>query len=235
MWTNPDGNVPLSMIDRAYERAGLDSISYVPSHAEMNLTDWPTIEEMTQVPYIIPTWSFVRETPAFVTDDIKFACGTGSDQRPPGRKLAMVNHVLYQNRIRSGQRFPNVREELTNAATGMTGALLSHLDACYTAWGRRPNFVMVDFFDRGNVFLAQDIINGNQQANEKQKEKEKAMFAKEVEDGRKRAGITEDQVRNGQELVVFTFTRTTPPLVKETQGVVNAGRVEQEGGECSGV
>ncbi|RPB20516.1 hypothetical protein L211DRAFT_515483 [Terfezia boudieri ATCC MYA-4762] len=272
MWTNPGGNVPLSMIDRAYKRAGLDSISYVPPHTEMNLTDWPTMEELvlanrrvvtfidtvinqTEVPYILPTWSFVRETPAFVTDDHNFACGTGSDQSPPGQKLAMVNHVLYQDRVRSGQRFPNVQKaELTNAATGKSGALLNHLDTCYSSWNRRPNFVMVDFFDRGNVFLAQDVVNGlvphpagttpaslhksesdsvaNTQSpfitlsellKEQQKEKEEQAFKKEVEEGRKRAGITEDQVKNGQGLAVFTFTRTNPPLVEETQGVVNAG------------
>jgi len=271
MWTNPDGDTPLSLVDRAYKRAGLDSISYVPPHAEMNLTDWPTIEEMvlanrrvvtfmdnpideTQVPYIAPTWSLVGETPAMVMTDT-FTCGVGSDQSPPGQKLAVVNHLLYESKIRSGQRFPNVQKaELTNAATGEKGALLSHLDACYTSWGRRPNFALVDFFDRGNVFLVQDIINGlvphpagtvppslakspstdvtNTQSpfirlselqKERQKEKEKAAFKKEVEEGRKEAGITEEQVKNGQGLPVFTFTRAAPPVVEETQGVVNAG------------
>lgn len=280
MWTNPGGNVPLSMIDRAYERAGLDTISYVPPHAEMNLTDWPTIEEMvlanrrvvtfmdteidrTQVPYIVPTWGFTRETPAMVTDIHKFTCGTGSDQSLPGQKLAMMNHQLYQDRVHSGQKFPNVQgAELTNAATGQTGALLNHLDACYTLWDRKPNFIVVDFFDRGDVFLAQDIINGlaphpagstppslrkstsnnvaksqspfitlSELQKELQKEKESAVFEKEVEDGRKRAGITEDQMKKGEGLAVFTFTRVTPPVVEETQGVVNAGanRAERRG------
>ena len=270
MWTNPSDNVPLAMINKAYQRAGLNSISYAPPHAEMNLTDWPTMEEMVlanrrvvtfmdsginqaEVPYVIPMWSFVRETPAFVTSDEKFACGTGSNQSPPGQKLAMVNHVLYQDKVRSGQRFPNVQKAgLTNAATGKIGALLSHLDTCFTSWDRRPNFVMVDFFDRGNVFLAQDVVNGlaphpagstppslhksesdtitqspfitlSELQQEQEKEKEKEVFNKEVEDGRKRAGITEDQVKNGEGLAVFTFTRTTPPLVEETEGVANAG------------
>ncbi|KAF8454791.1 hypothetical protein BGX38DRAFT_1292060 [Terfezia claveryi] len=222
----------------------------------MNLTDWPTMEEMvlancrvvtfidtvinqTEVPYILPTWSFVRETPAFPTDDHNFASGTGSDQSHPGQKLAMVNHILYQDRVRSGQRFPNVQKaELTNAATGKSGALLNHLDTCYRCckWiGPTPSrHYPPHHYTRARVTAWRTrkvrlLLSELQK--EQQKEKENQVFKKEVEEGRKRAGITEDQLKNGQGLAVFTFTRTTPPLVEETQGVVNAGanRAERRG------
>lgn len=277
MWINPDGNTPLTMLDRVYRRVGLAGISYIAPHEEMLVSDWPTIEEMAlaerrvvtfldtladrkQIPYIHPLWSFIRETPSTVTDKDEFTCGTGRDQSPPGEKLALLNHYLYEDKTRHGQRFPDVSKVgQVNSASGSSGALLNHLDLCHTEWDRKPNFAMVDFFDRGDVFLAQDVVNGikshplkpggslelskdtslpseeqggqggskfitlTELEKERQREKEKEKFEDEVEDGRRKAGISGEDKGEGSKLPVFTFTRTVPEQVRETEGVINAG------------
>jgi hypothetical protein len=47
----------------------------------------------------------------------------------------------------------------TNAATG-AGSIGAQNDVCKSKWGRKPNIVLVDFFENGNVFVAEDTMNG---------------------------------------------------------------------------
>lgn len=47
----------------------------------------------------------------------------------------------------------------TNAATG-TGSIGAQAGLCTSIYGRVPNFVLVDFEDKGSIFVAQDALNG---------------------------------------------------------------------------
>lgn len=51
------------------------------------------------------------------------------------------------------------RANRTNAATG-NGSIGAQAALCESIYDRVPNFVLVDYFDKGDVFTAQDNLNG---------------------------------------------------------------------------
>jgi len=72
--------------------------------------------------------------------------------------MYIVNHFLDKAVL--GVDVPdNADDAKTNAATG-NGSIGAQADLCTRTYGRKPNFVLVDMFDRGNVFAAQDALNG---------------------------------------------------------------------------
>lgn len=74
--------------------------------------------------------------------------------------MYIVNHFLDLDVFDSGVLVPNnAKNYETNAATG-DGSITEQTDVCTTLWGKSPNFVLVDMFDRGNVFKAQRMLNG---------------------------------------------------------------------------
>lgn len=55
---------------------------------------------------------------------------------------------------------PNRRDaERTNALKGK-GSIGAQVDLCMGMHGRAPKGIMVDYFDKGEVFKAQDALNG---------------------------------------------------------------------------
>ena len=72
--------------------------------------------------------------------------------------MYIVNHFLDKEVL--GVDVPDDgADETTNAATG-TGSIGAQADLCASVYGRVPNFVLVDMFDRGDVFTAQAALNG---------------------------------------------------------------------------
>jgi hypothetical protein len=111
------------------------------------------------VPYILDEFSYFFETPYDTTDPTFPEC---SLDRPPGSspngKMYIVNHFLDINVF--GILIPNKAAiSKTNAATG-TGSIGAQANLCLSIWGRWPNFILVDFEDMGQVFQAQNTING---------------------------------------------------------------------------
>jgi len=72
--------------------------------------------------------------------------------------MYIVNHFLDED-ILSVHIPDDGADYTTNAATG-TGSIGAQADLCTGVYGRVPNFVLVDMFDRGDVFAAQDALNG---------------------------------------------------------------------------
>ncbi|KAI5796246.1 PLC-like phosphodiesterase [Peziza echinospora] len=258
----------------------LDTGANIPAAQQENAT------------YLLPASSFVVQTPPETTKPAEFGCGLGGSgaAAAAGQKLVLVNHLLYEEQVRRGGsgRYPNVTavgETNSGKTLGLNnvGSLLGHVSRCQkelfaaAAPTRKPNFAMVNFFDRGEVFAVQDVINGitaspvdlglpvtttggtNQQATapdgagavgvekfitldqltlERTKEKEREAFEKEVEAGRGGVvaiGGTGVGGAAGSDNLqgVFTFTRTSPPQIRETEGVVNAGAKEFGSGASS--
>jgi hypothetical protein len=72
--------------------------------------------------------------------------------------MYIVNHFLDLDIL--GVLIPdNAADKATNAATG-TGSIDAQADLCTAQWGRRPNFILVDYFENGDVFTAQNTLNG---------------------------------------------------------------------------
>jgi hypothetical protein len=74
--------------------------------------------------------------------------------------MYIVNHFLDTNVFGTGILIPdNSADYDTNAATG-SGSIGAQANLCEGVYGRVPNVVLVDMFDRGDVFTAQDALNG---------------------------------------------------------------------------
>lgn len=154
---------------------GLDLMSYIPPvhkrYGNMRIQDWPKVSEMIStnkrlvtflstgahedlVPFLLPEFDYVFET-NFVNDSPdQYSC---LPNRPwwisgyiPDR-LSLVNHFLYAGFL--GFRYPNATfANTTNGAGFYQGMLGEHAARCRELFGRRPNFLLVDFFQEGGVF-----------------------------------------------------------------------------------
>ena len=72
--------------------------------------------------------------------------------------MYIVNHFLDVNIL--GILVPDKgADQTTNAATG-TGSIGAQVALCENTYGRKPKGVLVDDFDKGNVFAAQNAMNG---------------------------------------------------------------------------
>ena len=173
-------NVDVSHFDSAFASTGLKNYAYIPSSspADLAISAWPTLGSMistgkrlvvfidadantASVPYILPEFDYYFETPYDVTDTT-FGPSTCNLDRPagssPNGKMYIINHFLDLDLL--GVDIPyNARDTQTNAATG-AGSIGAQVTECEGDYGRPPNVVLVDMFDRGDVFTAQRTLNG---------------------------------------------------------------------------
>lgn len=152
--------------------SGLSEYVYYPPKIPMTLDDWPTLAEMiltrkrvvifmdyqanqTQVPYILDEFSQMSETP-FSPVDPNFPC---TMQRPPNIKnatvqnrLYLMNHNLNVDISLAGVDvlIPNFADlaELNEVSGNISLGKMA--EECQGNWTRPPNFLLVDFYDKGN-------------------------------------------------------------------------------------
>jgi hypothetical protein len=174
--------VPLERWAKALFDTGLDVVSYIPPpdkrHGNMQISDWPTIASMlsankrlvtflssgadeTIVPFLLPEFDYIFETDFGIESPGQYSCAPARPSYPgsyvPDR-LAMVNHFLCAKFL--GFRFPNASfVGTTNAAGFSVGMLGEHAVRCMGFYERRPNFLLVDFFNEGDVFGVERGLN----------------------------------------------------------------------------
>lgn len=174
--------VPLKLWAKAFFEAGLDINSYFPPaskrHGNMRISDWPTISSMVAtnkrlvtflssgadeqaVPFLLPEFDYIFETDFGIESPDQFSCNSARPSYPgsyiPDR-LSLVNHFLYAKFL--GFRFPNASyAATTNAAGFKIGELGEHAARCRGLYERRPNFLLVDFFNEGDVFEVERGMN----------------------------------------------------------------------------
>ncbi|KAH7356478.1 PLC-like phosphodiesterase [Rhexocercosporidium sp. MPI-PUGE-AT-0058] len=172
--TNGDG-APVSQFGTDMTTSGLISYAFSPGK-QLALEDWPTLQGLIDaktrlvmfldfgadtaiVPYILDEFSYYFETAFDVTDNDFPSCDLDRPRESDGSGLMyIVNHFLDLDIF--GILIPATIElPRTNAATG-DGSVGAQADLCTSKWGRRPNVVLVDFFETGDVFKAQDTLNG---------------------------------------------------------------------------
>ena len=110
-------------------------------------------------PYILDEFSYFFETPYDTTDPTFPEC---TIDRPPGAsatgRMYIVNHFLDLDIF--GIDIPdNAADEQTNAATG-SGSIGAQVGICEGLYAYVPKGVLVDYFERGDVFAAQSAMNG---------------------------------------------------------------------------
>ncbi|KAJ4294399.1 hypothetical protein N0V90_008089 [Kalmusia sp. IMI 367209] len=169
-----DGNriVTATNFAEPIEASGLLQYIYHPPKTAMTLDDWPTLGELiisgkrvitfidygpntTEVPYLL--WEFYNmwETPFSPTSE-NFTCEI---QRPDGlsenksyEMMYMANHNLNVQVSIAGADLliPNTADlNETNGVNG-SGSLGEMADKCAGIWDRPPNFLLVDYYNRGS-------------------------------------------------------------------------------------
>lgn len=115
------------------------------------------------VPYILDEFNYFFETPFENTDKNFKQCkiDRANNANKDGKssmyianhnlqvKIPLVN-ILLPDRNNAGR---------TNAATG-DGSIGAQADLCKSLWGRNPNVILVDYFNRGQTIQAQKNLNG---------------------------------------------------------------------------
>ena len=173
-------------IQKEYETAQITQYAYSPPSSTTALTTWPTLQDMisnntrlvtfvaslssssnTAVPYLLDEFTFVFENPFNVTSLSNFSCtadrpaslqGQTSEAVSSGR-LSLVNHFLDTN-TGFGIQVPDTGNITTTNGIKGTGSLGEASDTCTTTYGKKPNFLLVDYFSRGSALEVVDGLNG---------------------------------------------------------------------------
>ncbi|KAF7559821.1 hypothetical protein G7046_g4324 [Stylonectria norvegica] len=177
-------NAEATEFGAAFNGSGISDIAYSPASTEAT-SEWPTLQSMiddkkrlvsfiTNIdttaadPFLLPEFDYVFETPFTVTELTGFNCTLDRPSKLDSATAALssnymglINHFKYQG-LGSDLLLPDVSniEVVNSASTTTDGNLGKHLDTCNTAWSGVPNFVLVDFFDKGEVMKATDAMNG---------------------------------------------------------------------------
>lgn len=178
--------VSASEIGKAFNDSGIADLAYRPP-GEGPSGDWPTLGDMigdkkrvvsfatnidpsTDYPFLMPEFDYVFETAFEVQNLGDFNCTLDRPSRLDSAAaalsssyLSLVNHFKYQSLSEGGSLFvPDVSNiEIVNSdGTSQDGNLGKHLQECRREWSAAPNFVLVDFFDEGQVLAATDRMNG---------------------------------------------------------------------------
>jgi hypothetical protein len=174
--------VPLERWAKAFFETGLDILSYIPPpdkrHGNMHISDWPPISSMisankrlvtflssdadeSTVPFLLPEFDYIFETDFGIESPDQYSCAPARPSYPGGYvpdRLALVNHFLYAKFL--GFRFPNASFASTTNSDGFrVGMLGEHAVRCRGLYERRPNFLLVDFFNEGDIFSVERGMN----------------------------------------------------------------------------
>ena len=176
-------NVDARAFDERFAETGLKDLAFIPSTSPdpLALDDWPTLAELIDArtplvtflssaadesahPYLLSEFdAYFFETPFETTDPTFPSCAlhrpANTGATPPEDRMFIMNHFL-QDEILPDVFIPAADDtHETNAATG-EGSIGAQVEVCVREWGRKPNFVLVDQFQRGAVFEAQAAMNG---------------------------------------------------------------------------
>ena len=153
-----DGTRPEDTVD-AFREAALDELAFVKRPSE----PWPTLAEMIDAnrpllvmtesgaagpPWFHSAWELMQETPYAFRTPADFSCAESRGR--PDSPLFLLNHWIHK-----------VTPSPADAdSVNVYDVLLRRALECQMERGRVPNFVAVNFYDRGNVLAVVDALNG---------------------------------------------------------------------------
>ncbi|KAK3937410.1 PLC-like phosphodiesterase [Diplogelasinospora grovesii] len=168
--TNQDA-ISVSDFAAVFQAVGLDKYAYSPS-STLTLDQWPTLQSMinagtrlvvfmdyhadtSQVSYILDEFTYFFETPYDTTDASFPECTLDrpANASPDGR-MYIVNHFLDYSIL--GILIP---DELAASTTNSVSSILAQADLCLGKWGRVPNFILLDYINKGDPITAQNDLN----------------------------------------------------------------------------
>lgn len=173
--TNGD-SIPVSQYGTVFSAVGLASYAYAPS-GTLALDQWPTLAELissgkrlivfmdyhadtSQVNYILDEFTYLYETPYDTTDPSFAECTL---DRPAGAsasgRMGLVNHFLDVEIDLFGEVIL-IPDSIKAATTNSLSSITAQTSLCVNAFGRTPNFVLLDFISIGQAIAAQNQLNG---------------------------------------------------------------------------
>ncbi|KAF7728577.1 hypothetical protein EC973_005803 [Apophysomyces ossiformis] len=172
MWNNL-GDFKVADFVAAYEGTGL--LEYAHFQTWQNWT-WPTLQEMiasgkrvvnfldegsdqTTVPWLMAEFGYAFETPYNNVNESSFSCVIDRPQSPPNPTgiMYVMNHFLYRSIDLSG--IPIEFPQKGTASITNSDSLLKQARECSTTFGRQPNFLEVDFYNRGETLQIAAQLN----------------------------------------------------------------------------
>lgn len=117
-----------------------------------------------EVPYLLPEFLYFWETPFDMTDPSFPQCVVDrpawlkGDLGEAGRRMYIVNHYLDTEVL--GMDVPDRRDARTTNAVGGRDSIEAQIGLCQRDHGRAPKGILVDYFEKGDVFAVQDALNG---------------------------------------------------------------------------
>ncbi|CAG8489581.1 2640_t:CDS:2 [Ambispora gerdemannii] len=175
-WENFDKISPLRFMT-AYQTSGI--MPYVYSQQDTK-SAWPTLQSMINsgkrvvnfidvgadpsVPWLMAEYNYVFETPFDNSDANNWQCTVDRPKDQP-RSMYVLNHFVNGRLPAALSNGPPIElPQPGSADTTNAQNLQQHADACRAKFGKIPNFVAVDFYEKGtgnqNVFSAVANLNG---------------------------------------------------------------------------
>ncbi|KAI9311983.1 PLC-like phosphodiesterase [Dichotomocladium elegans] len=175
MWNNLY-NIDIVHIAASYKKSA--AMPFVYTYTEdIQQNNWPTLGELiksgkrlinfvdtmaniTVAPWLLPQYDAIFETPYDNTEITGFQCVIDRPRtlaRDQSSMMYVMNHFLY-GVVEVGAKKIEV-PQIDKASITNGKALQDHVDDCIRAFGRKPNFIEVDFYNHGNTLQVVAMLN----------------------------------------------------------------------------
>jgi hypothetical protein len=168
-----------------FTSSGISTYGYTPTSTTGPVPNWPTLQTLitantrlvtfiasitydSTYPYLLTEFDYVFETAFGVSSLGGFNCTlsrptslSSSSSAISSGYMGLLNHFSDTVEV-FGISIPDVTDIATtnSASTNTTGALGAHGAECESEWGRKPTFILVDFWNVGPAIGTADQING---------------------------------------------------------------------------
>ncbi|KAJ1643870.1 hypothetical protein J3B02_003621 [Coemansia erecta] len=176
----------VDQVEPSFKASGIDKYAYIPEfqpNTKKSGYKWPTLKQMidkdkrlmvfmddkadvSKVPYILPEWEYVIETPFENISPVKqFPCSQDRPRDGKPRDLLVMNHFAYNRANILGKNIdtPLTASQINKHGYNAAESLQQQVDTCNAVWGSRvPNFITVDYYNVGkdDIFGIVNKING---------------------------------------------------------------------------
>jgi hypothetical protein len=116
--------------------------------------------DLITVSRLMREWDYVFETPYDNHNETAFNCVIDRPIEPnnPTEVMYVMNHFLYGT-LTLGSTVIEIPQKGTSNVTNGDTSLLKHATTCTQTFGRQPNFLEVDFFNKGEALAIAAKLN----------------------------------------------------------------------------